>query len=267
MYQPIEADVSPTTKPVNKKSSFMVEDILRSTHASITDATDNSSSQQLKTERPYHQDKSSAVSSKSNTAATLSPDQQHHLEKVFRLQQYLGTKERQRLAATIRATDQQVKMWFQNKRMMLKLQIDKAQHRQAKLAYLNSLAQSLLNNTAHQPSLSPTIVKPLVRKCSSHSDASPHVPYRNYDHLTRRYSTLQRVTPYSWNQYRYTVDCLPHVVRYHPRAAPYFSWLFGFKILYKMYSSLYCIYFNKFESIINKIWFNNLSECCLSLPL
>ncbi|XP_031564438.1 homeobox protein zampogna-like [Actinia tenebrosa] len=254
MYQAIEVDVSSKTKPLNKKASFMVEDLLRSTHTSSTDTNDCSPSQQLNTERHCktssgrswtkedsrstetspnyctstrdesthcHQDDSSPVSSTSNTAAALSNDQQHHLEKVFRLQRYLGTKERQRLAATIRATDQQVKMWFQNKRVTLKLQIDKAQHRQAKLAYLNSLAQSLLNTT-QQPSLPQTVVKPSVRKCFSLS--SRHIPYRNYDdQLSSRYSRPQRVTPYSWNQNRYRLDWVPNVVHYHPQVVPYLS--------------------------------------------
>ncbi|XP_031564440.1 homeobox protein koza-like [Actinia tenebrosa] len=255
MYQPIKVDVSSKTKPLNKKASFMVEDLLRNTHASSTDTNDCSSSQQFNTERHCktastglswtkedcgsketspnyctstrdvsthcHQDGSSPLSSTSNTVAALSHDQQHHLEKVFRFQRYLGTKERQRLAATIRATDQQVKMWFQNKRVTLKLQIDKAQHRQAKLAYLNSLAKSLLNTT-QQPSLPPKIVKPSVRKCSSLS--SRHVPYRNYDdQLSSRYSRPQRVTPYSWNQNRYRIDWVPNVFHYHPQVVPYLS--------------------------------------------
>jgi hypothetical protein len=168
------------------------------------------------------QDDSSPVSSASNTAS-LSLDQEYHLEKVFSRQQYLVTKERQRLAAAIQATDQQVKLWFQNKRMTQKLQIANAQQRHAKLAYLNSLAQSLLK-TPQQPSLPRTIHKPAVRKCYSHYTQVPS--FSNYDYLST-YSRPQRVPSYSLNHNRHRLNSLPSVIRsskyHHTQVLPYLN--------------------------------------------
>ncbi|EDO46971.1 predicted protein, partial [Nematostella vectensis] len=52
--------------------------------------------------------------------SSFSAEQVFRLEKTFELQQYLGTKERQQLALALNMTDNQVKTWFQNRRMKQK---------------------------------------------------------------------------------------------------------------------------------------------------
>jgi len=51
---------------------------------------------------------------------SFSAEQVIELEKRFKAQKYLGTKERAELAETLNLTDTQIKIWFQNRRMKLK---------------------------------------------------------------------------------------------------------------------------------------------------
>ncbi|EDO38217.1 predicted protein, partial [Nematostella vectensis] len=50
----------------------------------------------------------------------FSADQVNQLERVFAAQQYVSAKERAEIAETLNMTDDQVKIWFQNRRMKRK---------------------------------------------------------------------------------------------------------------------------------------------------
>ncbi|EDO38252.1 predicted protein, partial [Nematostella vectensis] len=50
----------------------------------------------------------------------FSADQVNQLERVFTAQQYVSAKERAEIAETFNMTDDQVKNWFQNRRMKRK---------------------------------------------------------------------------------------------------------------------------------------------------
>ena len=77
-------------------------------------------------------------------APSMSVDQERLLDKAFGLQPYPNKKQRQHLAAEIHTTEDLIKLWFRERRVTLKNQLSHHRQRSAKLAYLNSLAHSLV---------------------------------------------------------------------------------------------------------------------------
>ena len=98
-------------------------------------------------------------------------DQERVLSKAFSLQPYPNKKERRFLATEIHATEDQVKLWFRKRRVTQKNQLCYDRQRAAKLAYLNSLAHSLLLQPQQPPS--PRQTRPQVPY-----SAVPFVGYR-----------------------------------------------------------------------------------------
>ena len=144
-------------------------------------------------------------------AASLSVQQEQLLAKAFSIKPYPTKKERRLLAAEIDITEDQVKMWYQKQRHTKTNQLLNDKQRSAKLAYLNSLAQSLLNQP-QQPSPRQTYRKvpykpvPLVGSCYT----SPYVSHRVVPSLYVRHS-------------RYGVRSSPYIVPRHPvNVLPYY---------------------------------------------
>ncbi|ESO01379.1 hypothetical protein HELRODRAFT_148321, partial [Helobdella robusta] len=60
---------------------------------------------------------------KKKTRTVFSRNQVFQLESIFDLKRYLSSSERAGLATTLRLTETQVKIWFQNRRNKWKRQI------------------------------------------------------------------------------------------------------------------------------------------------
>ena len=88
------------------------------------------------------------------TRPTFSRYQVMQLKLVFSRHKYLKPDQRKQLAVQLDMTDKQVKGWFQNRRTKLKRKLVEAEARDAKVTYLNSLANKIIRSPAvlQQPS-------------------------------------------------------------------------------------------------------------------
>ncbi|XP_032219765.2 transcription factor LBX2 [Nematostella vectensis] len=156
----------PVQNKVPRKPSFMMDDVIGnitqyhmpstggSTGSSPTadSSSENSASPRLS---PVHLNESPPESTACSPVpaediavpkknrSSFSAEQVFRLEKTFELQQYLGTKERQQLALALNMTDNQVKTWFQNRRMKQKRKRAEFTQQHTKIAYLNSISRDL----------------------------------------------------------------------------------------------------------------------------
>ena len=142
--------------------------------------------------------------------ASLSVQHERLLAKAFSIKPYLTKKERRLLAVEINITEDHVRLWYQKQRLTQTNQVLNARQRSAKLAYLNSLAENLLNQP-QQPSRLHTHCKvpykpvPLVGSCYP----SPYTRLRVVPSLyARPRSYGVRSSPYVVP--RYTVGILPY---------------------------------------------------------
>ncbi|XP_058962703.2 homeobox protein ceh-30-like [Pocillopora verrucosa] len=139
----------------HRKSSFMVEDIVRNQNFSPCPERrlpDPSFRDEMQTPQamasggrssnmPSSCEEPSPVngrSSKSRSSFTV--EQVMQLERVFERQKYLGSRDRQRLAEQLQMSETQVKTWFQNRRMKMKKKLSEANERRAKISFLDNLA-------------------------------------------------------------------------------------------------------------------------------
>ncbi|XP_022796024.1 homeobox protein koza-like [Stylophora pistillata] len=79
----------------------------------------------------------------SRSRSSFSVEQVLQLERVFDRQKYLGSRDRQRLAAQLQMSETQVKTWFQNRRMKQKKKRAEDVERRTKLSFLRNLAYSM----------------------------------------------------------------------------------------------------------------------------
>lgn len=138
-------------------------------------------------------------------APSMSVDQERLLDKAFSLQPYPNKKQRQHLAAEIHASEDQIKLWFRERRVTLKNQLSHHRQRSAKLAYLNSLAHSL-------------VIQPVQPTPRQTRPAVPFVPYRPV-----AYSRAHVVPSiYSRSAARQSPYILPPALKGHPRSYWYY---------------------------------------------
>ena len=93
----------------------------RSDHGRLSSDEDNSNEEDLEDEEEYEEDGSGVRKKKTRTV--FSRTQVGQLETMFDLKRYLSSSERSTLARDLGLSEQQIKIWFQNRRNKLKRQI------------------------------------------------------------------------------------------------------------------------------------------------
>ncbi|XP_018412738.1 PREDICTED: homeobox protein zampogna-like [Nanorana parkeri] len=90
------------------------------------------SDQEPHSEGDYMEHKADEKSGKKRTRAAFSHAQVYELERRFSLQRYLSGPERADLAAALKLTETQIKIWFQNRRYKTKRKLIAKQQQAAK---------------------------------------------------------------------------------------------------------------------------------------
>lgn len=108
--------------------------------------------------------KAEEKSGKKRTRAAFSHAQVYELERRFSLQRYLSGPERADLAAALKLTDTQIKIWFQNRRyktkrkMMAKQQASKAQEAPARQVAVRVLVKDDQRQYCQEEFLCPSLL-------------------------------------------------------------------------------------------------------------
>ncbi|KAH3788117.1 homeobox protein HMX3-A-like [Dreissena polymorpha] len=99
----------------------------------------------------YHQSPSPFKSKKKKSRTVFSRSQIYQLEAAFDMKRYLSSAERAGLASSLKLSETQIKIWFQNRRNKWKRQINGEMD---EIPISPSFAASYLQNTLCQSSLS-----------------------------------------------------------------------------------------------------------------
>ncbi|XP_048586846.1 homeobox protein pv.1 isoform X2 [Nematostella vectensis] len=93
----------------------------------------------------------SSPDTRTTTRSFFTEHQVACLQRVFANRRYVCSSERQKLAKELNMTDQQVKTWFQNRRMKVKRKRQEQMHQDyiSKLAYIHSVANNVKPQRYH----------------------------------------------------------------------------------------------------------------------
>ncbi|XP_042344985.1 homeobox protein Nkx-3.1 isoform X2 [Plectropomus leopardus] len=129
-------EMSESVKPL---TSFLIEDIL-----SITDGTRFKESLDPSCPSTSESSRFSSTGKQKRSRAAFTHLQVLELEKKFNHQKYLTAPERAHLASTLRLTETQVKIWFQNRRYKTKRKQQTSEYKAEGLGLRDELVQSSL---------------------------------------------------------------------------------------------------------------------------